>query len=62
MCPSTPPQLSFARPRAKQILLKHFRRSRDCIEHVQQAFKSLGSPRGGVLSPESFLADYTHKI
>jgi len=36
------------------ILLHHFRRWRDCTEHVQQAVKPLGYPRGGVLSPEGF--------
>ena len=57
----TPPYLAFARPRAKRKkkkiltrLLHHFRRWHDCTEHVQQAVKPLGYPRGGVLSPEGF--------
>ena len=49
MWPITPPQLSFARPRAKHQtnpnqLLDHFRMSLDCTEHVQQAVKPLGYP------------------
>ena len=35
-------------------LLNHFHRCHDCTEHVQQAVKPLGYPRGGVLSPEGF--------
>jgi len=47
----TPPHLFFARPEQNkkiktilQMLLHHFRRWRDCTEHMQQAVKPLGYP------------------
>ena len=51
------PTLSFTRPEQNKKLkelLNHFRRWRDCTEHVQQAVKPLGFPRWGLLSPEGF--------
>ena len=37
-----------------QRLLDHFRRSRDCTEHVQQAVKPLGFPSERVLCCKNF--------
>ena len=45
--PRLTPAPIFARPRVKQQsqrLLNHFRGSRNCTEHVQQAVKPLGPP------------------
>ena len=59
MCTITPPAPIFCSSSSKiiklnQRLLDHFRRSRDCTEHVQQAVKPLVPPRGRVLSREGF--------
>ena len=53
------PTLIFCSPSSKHQtnrnqLLDYFRRSLDCTEHVQQAVKPLGYPRGRVLSREGF--------
>ena len=58
MCAITPPPIfcsSLSKiTKLNQRLLDHFRRLRDCTEHVQQAVKPLGFPRGRVLCREGF--------
>ena len=57
---SSPSKMKEKEKKILTKLLYHFRKWHDWTEHVQQAVKPLGYPRGGV--SWGFSADCTHKI